>query len=66
MQINLNVRFTLDTREGDKIVLCFKHAVQAANKGKDVQMEVDDFGGTGDMRSLHCRTCFTEEKYKGG
>lgn len=62
MQLNLDTRYTLVTREGNKIVLCFKHAVQAANKGEDVQVEIDDFGSTGEMRSLHCRTCFTEKE----
>ena len=46
MEINLQARYRLETEDG-KIVLCFKHAVQAASKGKDVQMEVDDFGSTG-------------------
>ena len=62
MQINLTTRFTLDTAETDKVVLCFKHAVQAANRGEDVQLEIDEFGGPGDMRSTHCRTCQKERE----
>ena len=61
MEINLQARYTLETENG-KIVLCFKHAVQAASKGKDVQVEIDEYGSTGDMRSLHCRTCFEERQ----
>ena len=56
MQINLQVRFTLETKEG-QITLCFRHAVGAVMMGEDVQQEVDDFGGPGEMRSLHCRRC---------
>lgn len=60
MQINLTARFTVDTIKDGKIVLCFRHAVQAANKGEDVQMEIDEFGGPGDMRSTHCKDCHKE------
>ena len=59
MQINLQVRFTLETNKG-QITLCFKHAVQAAVRGDDVQQEIDDFGSTGETRTLHCRHCYTE------
>ena len=62
MQINLEIRFTSDTKDGDKKVYCFKHAVQAANRGEDVQLEIDEFGSPGDMRSTHCKACFTEEE----
>ena len=61
MEINLQARYTLETEDG-KIVLCFKHAVQAASKDKNVQMEVDDFGSTGETRSLHCRQCFLDKR----
>lgn len=62
MQINLTARFTVDTKNEGKKVLCFKHAVAAATCGEDVQLEVDEFGSPGDMRSTHCKACFTEEE----
>lgn len=60
MELNLSARYTLDTIEDGKIILCFKHAVQAAIKGEDVELEVDDFDAPGDVRSTHCRACYKE------
>ena len=62
MQINLEARFTVDTKDGGKKVLCFRHAVRAAVVGEDVQLEIDEFGGPGDTRSTHCKACFTGEE----
>ena len=58
MEINIRARFTLDTIREGKIVLCFKHAVQAANRGEDVEVEVDDFDRPG--KSSNCRACYKE------
>ena len=57
MMINPEVRFITDCEERGKIVLCFKHAVQAAVAGESVEVEIDEFGGPGDMRTTHCKLC---------
>ena len=63
MEFNIGARYTLETEEG-KVVLCFKHAVQAANKGKDVELEVINFDhdevGLQSLKSLNCRACYKE------
>lgn len=55
MEFNIKAIFTLETKDDGTIGLCFKHAVQAANKGKDVKLEV------GDCFSDVCRICYKKK-----
>lgn len=59
MEISLSVRYSM--RKSGR-VLCFKHAVIEAMKGTDIEVEVDEFGLSGnDMRDLVCGQCIDEE-----
>lgn len=55
MNINLKIRFTYDTKHMGKVVVCFRHAIQAANRGEDIELEIDDFSG--DIRNTRCEVC---------
>lgn len=53
MILNLKTQFSTENYS----CLCFKHAVLLAFNGKDVEIEIDEFGGEGDMRSTLCQLC---------
>lgn len=57
MNINLQVIYSL---KGNGSTLCFRHAVHAALAGQDIETQVDDFGGEGDMRSTSCHMCLSD------
>ena len=57
MNINLQVVYSL---KDNGSVLCFRHAINAALAGMDVETQVDDFGGEGDMRSTSCHMCLSD------
>ena len=41
-------------------IMCFKHAVEAAILGIDINVEIDEFGQDGDLRQTWCDTCAKE------
>lgn len=57
MNINMEVLYSL---KGNGSVLCFRHAVHAALAGQDIETQVDDFGGEGDMRNTSCHMCLND------
>lgn len=42
--------------------LCFKHAVQRAIKGADIEVEVGDFYNDCYQGSISCKDCFPEDR----
>lgn len=59
MNLALSVRYV--SREYK--CLCFTHAVQEAMKGKRIEVEVDEFGRSGnDMRQTWCELCSTSDE----
>jgi len=55
MEFNMEARFILETVREGKVVLCFKHAVQAANRGEHPEIEVSN-----DFDTIDCRACYKE------
>ena len=41
----------------DNNVCCFRHAIELAFKGEEIEEEIDEFGGYADMRSESCFYC---------
>ncbi len=59
MSYSPQLRFT----DKEYRTLCFMHAAQAAVvEHKEIEVEVDEFGGEGDMRSTHCVVCYGQEE----
>lgn len=58
MNLNLQVRYST---EGDSW-LCFRHAVEVATQGVEVETTIDDFGSEYYMGTTSCTRCAKEEE----
>ena len=53
--VRFSLKATFSTSEFS--MLCFKCAVEEAQKGEDVDVEVDDYSSDYDTRSTQCKKC---------
>ena len=57
IEVNIKIRYS----SKDHSWLCFKHAVQLAMQGEDIDVDIDDYNSEYYMGSTSCDLCYQKQ-----